>query len=83
MRLRSAHVNLLENFGGFALAAGLAAARGVGDQQVVNLLGLYVLTKGGVYYFSYLADLAPPRTVAHFMAVSAVIDVCWRLATAP
>lgn len=81
LRLRSAHVNLLENFGGFALAAGLAVAKGGGDQQVVNLLGLYVIVKGVVYYFSYLAGLAPVRTVAHFMAVSAVMNVCWRLAT--
>lgn len=83
LRLRSAHVNLLENFGGFALAAGLAVASGNRDQQVANLLGLYVLLKGGVYYFSYLADVAPPRTIAHFAAVSAVVNVCYRLAKAP
>jgi uncharacterized MAPEG superfamily protein len=42
-RLRSAHYNLMENFGGFALAAALAQTLAPGDRQVVNLLGLYVL----------------------------------------
>ncbi len=81
LRLRSAHYGLLENFAGFALAASLAQTLSPNDQQIANLLGLHVLLKVGVYYASYLADIAPPRTFSHVFATSAVINVCWRLAT--
>lgn len=79
-RLRSAHYNLMENFPGFALAAALAQALAPHDQQIANLLGLHVLLKLFVYYPAYLADVPPPRTLAHVMATAAVINVCWRLA---
>ncbi|ETN43893.1 uncharacterized protein HMPREF1541_11024 [Cyphellophora europaea CBS 101466] len=84
LRLRSAHYGLIENFAGFALAAGAAMAVDpqAQNQQVVNLLGLHVLLKVVVYYASYLADVPPPRTLSHVMATSAVVNVLWRLARA-
>jgi uncharacterized MAPEG superfamily protein len=81
LKLRSAHYNLLENFGGYALAAALAVAMGKGgDERIVNLLGLHVLLKCVVYYAAYLTDVAPARTLSHVLATSAVVDVLWRLA---
>ncbi|KAJ4415850.1 hypothetical protein N0V82_007110 [Gnomoniopsis sp. IMI 355080] len=80
LRLRSAHYGLLENFAGYAIAASLAQSLAPADAQITNLLGLHVLLKVGVYYVSYLADLAPPRTLSHVLATSAVVNVCWRLA---
>lgn len=80
LRLRSAHYGLMENFAGFAVAASLAQSLAPADAQIANLLGLHVLLKVGVYYASYLADTAPPRTLSHVLATSAVINVCWRLA---
>ncbi|KAK7703591.1 hypothetical protein SLS64_008904 [Diaporthe eres] len=80
LRMRSAHYGLLENFAGFAVAASLAQSLAPGDPQIANLLGLHVLLKTGLYYVSYLADVAPPRTLSHVLATSAVINVCWRLA---
>lgn len=80
LRMRSAHYGLLENFAGFAVAAALAQSLAPADTQIANLLGLHVLLKTGLYYVSYLADVAPPRTLSHVLATSAVINVCWRLA---
>lgn len=80
LRLRSAHYGLLENFAGYAVAASLAQSLAPADAQIANLLGLHVLLKTVVYYASYLADVAPPRTLSHLLATSAVINVCWRLA---
>lgn len=80
LRLRSAHYGLLENFAGFAIAASLAQSLAPADAQITNLLGLHVLMKVVVYYASYLLDIAPPRTLSHVLATSAVINVCWRLA---
>ncbi|KAJ4397792.1 hypothetical protein N0V93_002029 [Gnomoniopsis smithogilvyi] len=80
LRLRSAHYGLLENFAGFAIAASLAQSLAPTDAQITNLLGLHVLLKVGVYYASYVADIAPPRTLSHVLATSAVLNVCWRLA---
>lgn len=45
LRLRSAHYHLMEMFSGFALAAALAQAMAPGDQTLINLLGLHVLSK--------------------------------------
>ena len=45
-RLRAAHLNLMENFPGWAVAASLTMAMGRGgDRQLVDLLGLHVLLK--------------------------------------
>lgn len=80
LRLRSAHYGLLENFGGFAVAASLAQSLAPADAQIANLLGLHVLLKVVVFYASYLLDVVPPRTLSHVFATSAVMNVCWRLA---
>lgn len=80
LRMRSAHYNLMENFAGFAVAAALAQSLAPADTHIANLLGLHVLLKTGLYYVSYLADVAPPRTLSHVLATSAIINVCWRLA---
>jgi uncharacterized MAPEG superfamily protein len=81
LRLRSAHYALVENFPGFALAAALAQVIAPTDSQVVNLLGFHVITKLLVHYPAYVGNIAPPRTLAHISATSALINVCWRLAT--
>ncbi|KAF1829058.1 hypothetical protein BDW02DRAFT_185056 [Decorospora gaudefroyi] len=80
LRLRSAHYALMENFPGFALAAALAQVLAPNDAQIVNLLGFHVLAKLAVHYPAYLANVAPPRTLAHVTATAALVNVCWRLA---
>ena len=45
LRLHSAHYNLMEMFPGFALTAALAQTMAPGDQTLINLLGLHVLSK--------------------------------------
>lgn len=45
LRLHSAHYNLMEMFPGFALTAALSQAMAPGDQGLINLLGLHVLSK--------------------------------------
>jgi hypothetical protein len=50
------------------------------DQQVVNLLGLHILLKVGLYYGSYVMNVAPTRTLGHILGTSCVLNVCWRLA---
>lgn len=45
LRLYSAHANLMEMFGGFGLTAALAQAMAPGDQTLINLLGLHVISK--------------------------------------
>ncbi|KAK8022413.1 hypothetical protein PG993_013180 [Apiospora rasikravindrae] len=82
LRLRSAHYGLLENFPAFALAAALAQTLRPGDPHMVGLLGLHVVGKVFVYYPAYLADVPALRGVSHILAMAAVINVCWRLATA-
>ena len=49
LRLHSAHCNLLEKFGGFGLSAALAQIMAPGDQTLINLLGLHVISKVLVY----------------------------------
>lgn len=45
LRLHSAHYNLMEMFPGFVLSAALAQTMAPGDQTLVNLLGLHVISK--------------------------------------
>lgn len=45
LRLYSAHYNLMEMFPGWAIAAALTQAIAPGDQHMINLLGLHVLSK--------------------------------------
>lgn len=45
LRMHSAHYNLMEMFPGWAIAAALAQAIAPGDQHVINLLGLHVISK--------------------------------------
>ena len=52
------------------------------DQQIINLLGLHVLSKVIVYYPMYLLNIDVPRSLAHLTATSSVINVAWRLALA-
>lgn len=49
LRLHSAHYNMLEKFPGFALSAALAQAMAPGEQSLINLLGLHVISKVFVY----------------------------------
>jgi len=78
--MRSAHYHLVENFPSFAVAAALAQALAPSDQQIVNLLGLHVLAKLFVHYPAYLANFSTARSLSHFAATGAVINVLWRLA---
>lgn len=82
LRMRSAHYGLLENFAGFAAAAALAQSIAPNNTQLINLLGLHVIAKLFVYYPAYVFNLLPPvRTLSHVFATSAVINVCWKLAS--
>lgn len=45
LRLYSAHANLMEMFGGWAVTAALTQAMAPGDQNLINLLGLHVISK--------------------------------------
>lgn len=45
LRLHSAHYNLMEMFPGWAVTAALAQAMAPGDQTLINLLGLHVISK--------------------------------------
>ncbi|KAJ5958456.1 uncharacterized protein N7479_005606 [Penicillium vulpinum] len=80
LRLMSAHHSLLENFPLFAAGACLAQVLAPGDQHILNLLGLHVLLKVGVFYPSYVVGVAPTRTLSHVLSVSAIIKVFWMLA---
>ena len=64
----------------FALAAALTQLMAPDDAQVVNLLGLHVMTKLLVYYPAYVGNVAVPRSVAHIGATSALVNGVWRLA---
>ena len=57
LRLHSAHYNLMEMFPGFALSAALTQALAPGDQQLINLLGLHVLSKVFLYVKQYVTDV--------------------------
>ncbi|MCJ1447716.1 MAG: hypothetical protein MMC23_008227 [Stictis urceolatum] len=80
LRLRSAHYNLMEMFPGFAVTAALAQAIAPGNQQLINLLGLHVVSKTTLYYGSYLLNIAPTRTLAHVLATGSIINVAYLLA---
>lgn len=45
LRMHSAHYNLMEMFPGWAIAAALAQTISPGDQHIINLLGLHVISK--------------------------------------
>lgn len=79
-RLRSAHMNLVENFSAFALAAAFAQILAPADKQIGSLLILHVLLKCGVFYPAYLMDLPGLRGPAHLVSTGAVVNVCWILA---
>lgn len=83
LRLYSAHYNLMEMFPSWAISAALAQAIAPGDQSLVNLLGLHVLSKVFVYYPSYIFNAGTPRTLAHVVATASVINVALRLAKKP
>lgn len=80
LRLRSAHLNLMETFPPFALAAGLAQILAPNNQQITNLLGLYALVRVFIYYPAYLLDISPPRSVSHLLSIATLFNVCWMLA---
>ncbi|KAK3111183.1 hypothetical protein LTR53_013819 [Teratosphaeriaceae sp. CCFEE 6253] len=83
LRLHSAHYNLMEMFPGFAVTAGLAQAMAPGDQTLINLLGLHVLSKVFLYYPAYIFNVGTPRTLAHILATASVINVALRLSKRP
>ena len=78
--MHSAHAHIMETFGGYALAASLAMAIAPNNQHVINLLGLHVLSKVLVFWPSYLANIAPARTLGHVLSVGSLVGVAWKLA---
>jgi uncharacterized MAPEG superfamily protein len=80
LRLRSAHYNTMEMFPSFAIVAALAQVLAPTDPQIINLLGLHVIAKMGLFYPSYIANVPPTRTLAHVLATGAVVNVGYRLA---
>ena len=81
LRMRSAHYGLVENFPAFALAAALAQILAPNNREIINLLGYHVIAKLLIYYPVYLLNIGPPRTFAHVSSISALVGVCWRLAS--
>lgn len=79
LRLHSAHHHLVEFFPGFALTAALSQAVAPGDQTLINLLGLHVLSKVFVHYPSYIFNIGVPRTLSHVVATASVINVALKL----
>lgn len=80
LRLKSAHDALMGNFVGFAVAASLSQVLAADNPQIVNLLGLHVLMRIFIYYPSYVLNIPPLRTLSHVLSISAIIQVCLRLA---
>jgi uncharacterized MAPEG superfamily protein len=70
----------MEIFPGWALVATLAQTKASDDRQIINLLGLHVLTKTFLYSPAYILDIGAPRTLTHTVATASVINVAWRLA---
>lgn len=66
----------------FALAAALSQIIAPNDAQIVNLLGLHVMSKLLIFYPAYLSNVAMVRSLSHVGATAALINVCWRLAGA-
>lgn len=69
----------MEIFPAFALIAGLVATMAPKDQQLINLLGLHVLVKLGVFWPSYLADLDGPRGLGHLLSIGALVAAGYKL----
>ena len=66
LRLHSAHYNMMEKFPGFALSGALAQTMAPGDQSLINLLALHVISKIFVYVHSSIdipidLELKPTR----------------------
>ncbi|QIX00747.1 hypothetical protein AMS68_006264 [Peltaster fructicola] len=83
LRLHSLAAQTIENFPAFALAAALTQAIAPRDTELINLLGLHVLTKIFVYGPAYIANVGPLRTVAHIIATSSVVAVGLKLVNRP
>ena len=71
---------MMETFPSFALAAALTQALAPKNQLLINLLALHTITKTFVYWPVYVSNLAIPRSAAHTVAMSAVVNVVWQLA---
>ena len=71
---------MMEMFPGFVLTAALTQALAPTNQLLINLLGLHVLMKTVVYWPVYVLNISIPRTAAHMVATSAMLNVAWQLA---
>jgi len=83
LRLHSAHYNLMEMFPGWAIAAALTQAIAPGDQHMINLLGLHVISKVFLFYPSYILNKDTPRSIGHLLATSSILNVLLQLARKP
>jgi len=80
LRLYSAHHHLVEFFPSWAIVAALTQISAPGDQTLINLLGLHVISKVFVHYPSYLLNVSTTRSLGHILATASVINVAARLA---
>lgn len=78
--IRAIHLNTLESFGSFAVAACLAQSIEPTNAEVVNLLVLHVLLKVFVYVPAYWFGIVQLRGLSHFGSLMASALVCWKLA---
>jgi len=83
-RMTASHQNLLEIFPVYALAAALTLSAEITPgspvyDQLVNLLVLHVFLKTFIYLPSYICDLHLVRSLAHFVAIGALLSNLWKL----
>ncbi|MCJ1356734.1 MAG: hypothetical protein MMC33_006729 [Icmadophila ericetorum] len=80
LRLKSAHLNMVENFPAFALSAALVHTIAPTNQHLINLLGFFVLNKTFVYWPAYVTNVAPARSASHLVSMASLLQVFYLLA---
>lgn len=71
----------METFPMWAVAAGLAQLLAPRNQQMINILGLAMLSKIAVHYPAYIANISPVRSIAHLIATASSTAALYALAT--
>lgn len=79
LRMHSTAAHLMEVFPGFVLSAALAMVVAPTDRQVINLLGLHVLSKVFLFAPSYIVNIGHLRSVGHVLSVSSMIGAAWKI----
>jgi uncharacterized MAPEG superfamily protein len=65
----------------WAVAAALAQVLAPKNQQIINILGLAMLSKVAVHYPAYVLNIAPVRSLGHLAATASATAVLYALAT--